>query len=149
MTISPHAKRGDLGLLPRIAAVLFLAFSPLIVAPANAETNVSVSTDFRASLEPHGRWTHHNRWGDVWAPSRVEKDWAPYTRGRWVYTDDWGWYWVSDESEADWGWAAFHYGRWVLDPDEGWIWIPGKGMGARLGNMAPGWSSRRLGTATA
>jgi hypothetical protein len=138
MTISLHPKRGNLGLLPRIAAVLFLAFSPLIVVPANAETNVSVSADFRASLEPHGRWTHHDRWGDVWAPSRVDKDWAPYTRGRWVYTDDWGWYWVSDESEADWGWAAFHYGRWVLDPDYGWIWIPGR-------EWAPAWVTWRRG----
>jgi hypothetical protein len=136
MTISHYHKRGDLGLLPRIAAVLFLAFSTL--APANAETNVSVSADFRTSLEPHGRWTHNDRWGDVWAPSRIEKDWAPYTRGRWVYTDDWGWYWVSDESEGDWGWATFHYGRWVLDPDEGWIWIPGR-------EWAPAWVTWRRG----
>jgi hypothetical protein len=50
MTISLPPKRGDLGLLPRIAAVLFLASSSLFVAPANAETDVSVSADFRTSL---------------------------------------------------------------------------------------------------
>jgi hypothetical protein len=88
-------------------------------------------------LEPHGRWTHHDRWGDVWIPAHEKEDWAPYTRGRWVYTDDWGWYWVSAEEEADWGWVAFHYGRWTYD-DEGWVWIPGR-------EWAPAWVTWRRG----
>jgi hypothetical protein len=103
---------------------------------AHAEVNVAV--EFRAPLEHHGRWTHNDRWGEVWIPGHIEKDWAPYTRGRWIYTDDWGWYWVSDESEADWGWAVYHYGRWVFDPGEGWIWIPGR-------EWAPAWVVWRRG----
>jgi hypothetical protein len=88
-------------------------------------------------LEPHGRWSHHDRWGEVWIPAHEEEEWAPYTRGRWVYTDDWGWYWVSADEEADWGWVTFHYGRWVYD-DEGWIWIPGR-------EWAPAWVTWRRG----
>jgi hypothetical protein len=104
--------------------------------PAHAQVNVAV--EFRTPLEPHGQWTHNDRWGDVWIPAHIEKDWAPYTRGHWVYTDDWGWYWVSDESEADWGWAVYHYGRWFFDPAEGWVWIPGR-------EWAPAWVSWRRG----
>jgi hypothetical protein len=104
--------------------------------PVRAEINVAV--DFRGPLEPYGRWTHHERWGDVWIPADMGEDWAPYTRGHWVYTDDWGWYWVSAESEANWGWAAYHYGRWFFDPDQGWIWIPGR-------EWAPAWVTWRHG----
>jgi hypothetical protein len=105
--------------------------------PAHAEVNVAL--EFRTSLEPHGRWTQNDRWGDVWIPAHIEKDWAPYTRGHWVYTDDWGWYWVSEETEAEWGWAVYHYGRWFFDPAEGWIWIPGR-------EWAPAWVTWRRGT---
>jgi hypothetical protein len=125
----------------------FLRFISLVFAsvmliwgmspPVHAEVNVSI--DFRTPLEPYGQWRHNDRWGDVWTPAHVEKDWAPYTRGRWVYTDDWGWYWISEESEADWGWAAYHYGRWFFDPAEGWIWIPGR-------EWAPAWVTWRRGT---
>jgi hypothetical protein len=104
--------------------------------PSTAQVNVAV--EFRTPLEAHGHWTHNDRWGDVWTPAHIEKDWAPYTRGHWVYTDDWGWYWASDDSEADWGWAVYHYGRWFFDPAEGWIWIPGR-------EWAPAWVSWRRG----
>jgi hypothetical protein len=104
--------------------------------PAHAE--VSVAVEFRTPLEAHGQWTHNDRWGDVWTPGHIDKDWAPYTRGRWAYTDDWGWYWVSDESEADWGWAVYHYGRWFFDSADGWIWVPGR-------EWAPAWVSWRRG----
>ena len=123
--------------MPQIGAILFLLLATLAAAPARAQ-DVSVSVDFRTTLEPHGRWTHHDRWGEVWRPAREEEDWAPYTRGRWVYTDDWGWYWVSADEEADWGWVAFHYGRWVYDDDEAWIWIPGR-------EWAPAWVTWRRG----
>jgi hypothetical protein len=104
----------------------------------SVRAEVGVAVEFRTPLESHGHWTRNDRWGDVWIPAHIEKDWAPYTRGHWVYTDDWGWYWVSDESEADWGWAVYHYGRWFFDPAEGWVWIPGR-------EWAPAWVSWRRG----
>jgi hypothetical protein len=135
MPTSRHPRCCHIRLLPQIGALLFLLLAPL-AAPANAQ-DVSVSVDFRTTLEPHGRWSHHDRWGEVWIPAHEEEEWAPYTRGRWVYTDDWGWYWVSADEEADWGWVTFHYGRWVYD-DKGWIWIPGR-------EWAPAWVTWRRG----
>jgi hypothetical protein len=79
--------------------------------PAHAEVNVAI--EFRTPLEPHGHWTHNDRWGDVWVPAHIEKDWAPYTRGHWVYTDDWGWYWVSDQRHASTIAGAAHRGSIV------------------------------------
>ena len=137
MSTSPQPTRCRRLVLPQVGALLLLLLATLAVAPANAQ-DVSVSVDFRTTLEPHGRWSHHDRWGEVWTPAHEEEDWAPYTRGRWVYTDDWGWYWASADEEADWGWVAFHYGRWVYDDDEGWIWIPGR-------EWAPAWVTWRRG----
>ncbi len=94
-----------------------------------------VSVEFHEALAPYGRWQRHPRWGAVWVPARVERDWRPYTQGRWVYTEDWGWYWDSDE---EWGWVAYHYGRWVNDRHAGWMWIPGD-------EWAPAWVSWRRG----
>jgi len=74
--------------------------SPLVdfsVVPAAAQA-VSVSVEFRTALEPFGAWQHHRRWGEVWIPSRVARDWQPYTVGHWVYSQDYGWYWAADES---------------------------------------------------
>ena len=84
-----------------------------------------VKAEFRAALEPYGRWQRHARWGEVWTPADRPRDWRPYTVGHWAYTDDWGWYWVSDEPEARWGWVAYHYGRWIFDDALGWCWVPG------------------------
>ena len=105
-------------------SLISIAFASVVLMggmspPVQAEVNIAV--EFRTSLESHGRWSHDDRWGEVWIPAHVEKDWAPYTRGHWVYTDEWGWYWVSDESEAEWGWAVYHYGRWIFDPAERWV----------------------------
>jgi hypothetical protein len=91
-----------------------------------AQSQASVRADFRTALEPHGRWQHHARFGDVWVPANRSRDWRPYTAGRWVYTNDWGWYWESDDSEAHWGWIAYHYGRWASDDELGWYWVPGE-----------------------
>jgi hypothetical protein len=74
----------------------------------------------------------------VWIPSRVARDWKPYTVGHWVYSQDYGWYWASDEQEADWGLVTYHYGRWVFDDQFGWMWIPGTEWG-------PGWVQWRHG----
>jgi hypothetical protein len=88
-----------------------------------------VKAEFRAALEPYGRWQRHARWGEVWTPSNKSRDWRPYTAGRWIYADDWGWYWDSDETEARWGWVAYHYGRWVFDDELGWCWVAGDEWG--------------------
>jgi Family of unknown function (DUF6600) len=115
-------------------------------SPLLAQVEHRTSTiDFHAALGPHGRWEHHNRWGEVWAPADRPRDWRPYTRGHWAYTDEWGWYWISDGDEQDWGWVAFHYGRWVYDPDMGWIWIRGTEWGPawvgwRRGEHRVGWA---------
>ncbi|MEX0590009.1 MAG: DUF6600 domain-containing protein, partial [Xanthobacteraceae bacterium] len=95
------------------------------VSTAQAQ-GVSLSVQFRNALEPHGRWTKHQRWGEVWIPAQRDRDWRPYTAGRWVFTDEWGWFWVSDE---DFGWVTYHYGRWVMDRQLGWLWIPGNEWG--------------------
>jgi hypothetical protein len=116
-----------------------LAFVPTITGTLpSAQAQVSVSAEFRTALEPFGRWQQHSRWGEVWIPTKVARDWRPYTVGRWAYTDDWGWYWVSDQAEDNWGWITFHYGRWVFDPELRWVWVVGKEWG-------PGWVHWRRG----
>jgi hypothetical protein len=117
-----------------------LAFVPTVTGTLSfAQARVSESADFRVALEPYGRWERHSRWGEVWIPLKVARDWRPYTVGRWVYTDDWGWYWISDQAEDDWGWITFHYGRWVFDRELGWVWVAGREWG-------PGWVQWRRGT---
>jgi hypothetical protein len=59
MPTSRHPRCCHIRLLPQIGALLFLLLAPL-AAPANAQ-DVSVSVDFRTTLEPHGRWSHHDR----------------------------------------------------------------------------------------
>ncbi len=113
-----------------------LALSPLMLVtatpPAAAQVDFSVNTGssygpvsfgyFYNALAPYGRWYHHPRWGDVWQPTGVPRDFRPYYRGHWDYTAQYGWLWQSD---YEWGDIAFHYGRWVYDPYEGWLWVPG------------------------
>ena len=116
-------------LLAGVFSALFVAGAPLVgvaVTPAHAQASVSV--EFRTALQDHGRWQRHSRWGDVWVPGNISRDWRPYTNGRWVYTDDWGWYWVEADAEASWGWVTNHYGRWIYDNDE-WCWVPGEEWG--------------------
>ncbi len=119
-----------------LASLPFTA--PIFTTPAAAQQRVEVRAEFRVALEPHGRFERHSRYGEVWRPARVARDWRPYTVGRWVYNDDLGWYWNADESEADWGWVAFHYGRWVNDNQMGWVWVPGD-------EWAPAWVNWRRG----
>ncbi len=115
----------------------------LLATPAHAQ--MAVSIDFRPALAPYGRWQQHPRWGEVWIPSRVTRDWRPYTNGHWVYTDDWGWYWIANADEDDWGWVAYHYGRWVFDRNFGWVWVRGDEWGPawvdwRQGSEYIGWA---------
>ena len=83
-------RRTRLRLLAALAAALF-ASAPIVLGTfASAQAQESVSVEFRTALEPYGKWQRHSRWGDVWVPSHVARDWRPYTVGHWVHTDDWG-----------------------------------------------------------
>jgi hypothetical protein len=107
-------------------------------APAFAQ-RATVSAEFRAALEPYGEFRSHRRWGAVWVPAQVGRDWRPYTVGRWVYSDDYGWYWASADEEEEWGWIVYHYGRWTWDDELGWCWVPGR-------EWAPAWVEWRRGS---
>jgi hypothetical protein len=141
-----HASKTIRALL--IAGVALCAIAgPLTnigVTNAAAQT-ASLSAEFRTALEPYGAWQHHRRWGDVWIPSRVGRDWKPYTVGHWVYSQDYGWYWAPGDQEAEWGLVTYHYGRWVADDEFGWMWIPGTEWGPgwvlwRHGKQYAGWA---------
>src|SRR5258708_1511742 len=91
-------------LLIAVIAVCAIA-SPLVdisVVPAAAQA-VSVSVEFRTALEPYGAWQHHRRWGEVWIPSRVARDWQPYTVGHWVDSQDYGRDWAAGDPRPAWG----------------------------------------------
>jgi uncharacterized protein DUF6600 len=72
-------------------------------------------------LDEYGRWESESDYGQVWYPTTVSVDWAPYRYGRWVWIEPWGWTWVAQEP---WGFTPFHYGRWVLVGSR-WGWCPG------------------------
>jgi hypothetical protein len=73
-------------------------------------------------LDAYGQWTDVAPYGQVWRPTGVGPDWAPYQSGRWVWEDWYGWTWVSYDP---WGWAPYHYGRWFYQAGFGWCWYPG------------------------
>ena len=72
-------------------------------------------------LDANGTWRVDAAYGNVWIPTRVTADWAPYRDGHWAWVDPWGWTWVDD---APWGFAVSHYGRWA-NMHGTWGWIPG------------------------
>ena len=72
-------------------------------------------------LDANGTWRSDPTYGNVWIPSRVGADWAPYRDGHWAWVDPWGWTWVDD---APWGFAVSHYGRWT-NFNGTWGWVPG------------------------
>ncbi len=72
-------------------------------------------------LDEYGSWRPVRSYGNVWFPSRVDADWAPYRDGHWVWQEPWGWTWVDN---APWGFAPSHYGRWV-NVSNRWGWVPG------------------------
>jgi hypothetical protein len=74
-----------------------------------------------SDLDEYGTWSTVEGYGNVWMPTRVASDWAPYQQGRWTWIEPWGWTWVDD---APWGFAPFHYGRWAY-AGERWCWVPG------------------------
>jgi hypothetical protein len=74
-----------------------------------------------ADLDDYGGWDNTPDYGQVWYPTQVAADWAPYRSGHWAWIDPWGWSWVDN---AAWGFAPFHYGRWVNTGNR-WGWCPG------------------------
>jgi len=72
-------------------------------------------------LDQYGTWRQVPDYGNVWFPTRVAADWAPYRDGHWAWVEPWGWTWVDD---APWGFAPSHYGRWA-HLNTGWCWVPG------------------------
>jgi uncharacterized protein DUF6600 len=92
------------GAIACAAALTLLIVFPIAFGPSATAVlaqGVSVSSEFRVALEPYGKFRRHSRWGEVWVPAHVARDWRPYTVGNWVYTNDYGWYWnAADESGA-------------------------------------------------
>ncbi len=74
------------------------------------------------SLDEYGAWQSNASYGNVWVPTYVASNWAPYRDGRWVFVQPWGWTWVDN---APWGFAPSHYGRWV-SVNGFWAWAPGR-----------------------
>jgi hypothetical protein len=74
-----------------------------------------------ADLDQYGQWRTVPDYGNVWVPTGVASDWAPYRDGHWQWIAPWGWTWVDN---APWGFAPFHYGRWV-NLGGWWAWAPG------------------------
>ncbi len=76
-------------------------------------------------LDQDGRWRSDPNYGEVWTPSNVSQDWAPYRQGHWAWVSPWGWTWVDDQP---FGFVTSHYGRWAFLGDNGggggWGWIP-------------------------
>ena len=73
-------------------------------------------------LDENGRWErvyYQGEYRQVWRPTTVEADWAPYTVGRWTE-----WYgdqcWVPAES---FGYVTHHYGYW-FSANNYWYWAP-------------------------
>ena len=73
-------------------------------------------------LDANGDWQASSNYGEVWYPTHVASDWAPYRDGRWEWVDPYGWTWIDN---TQWGFAPYHYGRWVYVQDR-WGWIPGE-----------------------
>ena len=115
----------------KLNALILACTASLLASPARAEVRINFDF-FYDSLAPYGEWVDTDRYGNVWQPTGVDRDWSPYTDGYWSYTDA-GWTWVSYE---DFGGITYHYGRWVQLDEVGWCWVPGYDWG-------PAWVSWR------
>jgi hypothetical protein len=73
-------------------------------------------------LGRYGAFVDNDQYGQVWFPSDVPDDWAPYRYGHWASVQPWGWTWIDDQP---WGFAPFHYGRWARI-DGRWGWVRGQ-----------------------
>ena len=139
-------------LAAQVAAVVGLISLPaslVVTSRAATAQTFSISTEFRTALEPYGSFRHVARWGEVWVPEHISRDWRPYTVGHWIYSDDYGWYWDSDAQEAPWGWVAFHYGPMGLGQRSRLGLGAGPRVGSRLGGVAARQQISRVGAIAA
>jgi hypothetical protein len=93
-----------------------------------------------ADLAANGNWVSDPSYGEVWTPTNVPPDWAPYRDGSWVWEANFGWTWVGTEA---WGWAPYHYGAWYHSAAYGWAWYP-----PRPGPVVPVWRPAMVGFVT-
>ncbi|GAC1633214.1 MAG: hypothetical protein NVS9B14_07600 [Candidatus Acidiferrum sp.] len=87
---------------------------------------VSAELTGSEDLDENGTWRNDSRWGAIWIPTHVSREWAPYREGHWAWVDPWGWTWVDDAPS---GFVTSHYGRWAhMDDDRNgggeWAWVP-------------------------
>jgi hypothetical protein len=97
-------------------------------------------------LDENGRWEkvyYEGQYRQVWRPTHVEADWAPYTVGRWTE-----WYgdqcWVPAEP---FGYVTHHYGYW-FSANNYWYWSPpivSVGIGSPYAGIGFGWYPGRVG----
>lgn len=114
------------------------------VEAGHRETQVSIEAHYGA-LAPHGTWSHHAEYGQVWQPHEVHRHtgWEPYRHGGcWVRSSA-GVRW---RSYHPWGAVTFSFGRWVHGAGCGWVWVPGPACappvyGYRGGHRSHGHSS--------
>jgi len=88
----------------------------------DVQANYSPAVTGYGELASYGDFVQDPSYGQVWYPSGVASDWAPYRYGRWAYVAPWGYTWVDDQP---WGFAPFHYGRWAQINGR-WGWIAGQ-----------------------
>ena len=97
-------------------------------------------------LDENGRWEkvyYEGQYREVWRPSNVGQDWAPYTVGRWTdyYGDQ---CWIPNEP---FGYVTHHYGYWFW-ANNYWYWSPpivSAGIGLPFRGIGFGWYPGRVG----
>ncbi len=140
--------RPDSGFMRVIFAALLglvTVLTPHLAAPATAQgyERDPAYAEFYDTLDQHGEWVVHPRYGQTWVPyANEDRAWRPYSRGQWAYTEEHGWLW---DSEEEFGWIVYHYGRWLMDGRHGWMWVPGTEWGPawvawREGDDVIGWA---------
>jgi hypothetical protein len=75
--ISVFLRRGAIACAAALTLLIVfpIAFGPS--ATAALAQGVSISSEFRVALEPYGQFRRHSRWGEVWVPAHVARDWRP------------------------------------------------------------------------
>ncbi len=99
-----------------------LAISAWWAWPEPARAEHPDAAMFHEELAQHGTWREDRKFGPVWHPRGVKRNWRPYTDGRWVPAKQ-GYIF---ETQEPWGWATYHYGNWMPHQQHGWVWVPGR-----------------------
>src|SRR5437899_10500098 len=87
MTQRNSNRRGGVRVGACLFAAVVLAPVPIVIGTTTpAQAQVAVRAEFRTALASYGRWERHSRWGEVWVPTRVSREWRPYPVGHWAYT---------------------------------------------------------------